>query len=333
MGKASCWLALAWVVLALAPVEARVPYRIERLEINNQTHLSYRRFISDNPRGVVLYLHGIQSHSGWYVQSSQMLAENGYCVYASDRRGCGLNNQDRGHLQNYEDLIADIDAFLARIRADYPNLPVYLLGVSWGGKLSLLYETMRPGQVDGLILSTPGVKPRVNLSPWNRLRVLWYSGRRREVQPEIPIPIGGANLFTDDPKWQNWIEQDQLTLRRATARFYWENRKMDKKIKSQIKQAQAPILLLLAERDEIIHNEKTIRFLSNKAPEAKKGDLEIIEYARARHTLEFEKGMKRVVQDMISWLDRHNPHLVQTPPQAPVPVVSEPLPSELSSPR
>lgn len=284
--------------------EAKIPYRIEKLEINNQTHLTFRRYISDHPRGVILYLHGIQSHSGWYIQSCQMLAEGGYSVYAPDRRGTGLNDQDRGHLQHYEDLVADMDAFIARIHADYPNLPVYLVGVSWGGKLALLYETMRPGQIDGLILGTPGIKPKVDLSPWNKLRVFFYFWRRREVQPEIPIPIGAASLFTDNPKWQNWIEQDPLTLRRCTARFFWENHKIDKKIKRDAKRAQDPILLLLAGRDEIIRNDKTKKFMTEKMPEGREGRLDIIEYPSARHTLEFEDNRDEIVGDMLKWLNR-----------------------------
>lgn len=310
MRKVPCILSLVIVplfwgfsVTQAAPPKTGEP-QIQKLEINNQTHLAFRRYISTHPKGVILYLHGIQSHSGWYTQSCQMLAESGYTVYAPDRRGCGLNRQDRGHIQHYEDLIADIDAFLARIRADYPNLPVFLMGVSWGGKLALLYETMRPGQVNGLILSTPGVKAKVNLSLWDRMRVFYYSWRRREVQPEIPIPIESSSMFTDDQRWQNWIEQDPLTLRKATARFYWENNKMDKQIRRNARNAQAPILLLLAGRDEIIDNEKTIRFMGDKLPEAENDTLKIIEYPPGRHTLEFERYLRKVVADMVAWLNK-----------------------------
>jgi len=305
-----CWL-LTLPSLA-APPRATVPYQLGKLEINNQTSLAFRRYVSTHPRGVILYLHGIQSHSGWYIQSCQLLAENGYTVYAPDRRGSGLNGVDRGHVQNYEDLIADLDAFIARIHADYPGLPVFLVGVSWGGKLAMLYEVMRPGQVDGLILSAPGLKPKVDLSPWNKIKVFYYHWRNRDVQPEIPIPINRSDLFTDDPKWQNWIEQDPLTLRKCTARFFWENRKMDKQIKKWAKDAKAPILLMLADRDEIIDNDKTLRFMEKKLPESENGTLTLARYPTARHTLEFEANMRQVVKDMLTWLN-HQTSLLKQP--------------------
>ena len=289
------------------PSQARVASELSRLEINNQTHLSYRRYFADDPRGIVLYLHGIQSHSGWYIQSCEMLAENGYTVYAPDRRGSGLNRTDPGHLQNYEDLVADIDGFLDRIHADFPDLPVFLMSVSWGGKLALLYEAMRPGSVDGVVLSTPGIRPKVDLSTWNKLKVLYFFWRRREIQPLIPIPINRADLFTDNVEWQNWIDQDPLTLRKCTARFYWENQQMDKQTRRRIDRARAPYLLQLAGRDEIIHNEKTLRFLKRSLPGADANRLEVIVYPEARHTLEFEPNMREIVMDVVAWLNRWAP--------------------------
>ena len=44
----------------------------------------------------IVYLHGIQSHGGWYEGSCAHLAAAGFPVYFLDRRGSGLNEQDRG---------------------------------------------------------------------------------------------------------------------------------------------------------------------------------------------------------------------------------------------
>lgn len=287
--------------------EDRAPWEYQRLEISNQTHLTYRKYFADNPRGVVLYLHGIQSHSGWYIQSCEILAENGYTVYAPDRRGSGLNRVDRGHLQNYEDLVGDMDAFVNRIHADFPDLPLFIMSVSWGGKLALLYESRSPGSVEGIILSTPGIRSKVDLNLWNKLKVLYYFWRKRDIQPMIPIPIDRADMFTDDVGWQNWIARDRNTLRRCTARFYWESNQMDRATKKLIENCKAPFLLQLAGRDEIVNNKKTIKFLKKKLPGATENKLEIIEYPGARHTLEFEKNMREIVMDVVAWLNRWAP--------------------------
>ncbi len=47
-------------------------------------------------RAVVVMLHGIQSHSGWYEGSGEHLAQAGVSVLAPDRRGSGMNGEARG---------------------------------------------------------------------------------------------------------------------------------------------------------------------------------------------------------------------------------------------
>ena len=52
--------------------------------------LYYRTFAPDGAaRGALIYLHGIQSHGGWYVETGAELARRGYAVYLPDRRGSG----------------------------------------------------------------------------------------------------------------------------------------------------------------------------------------------------------------------------------------------------
>ena len=83
--------------------------------------LACRRYVPSGgrrPRGLVVYLHGIQSHGGWYDASSRRLAEAGLAVYLPDRRGSGLNAADRGHAESWEQLAADVVAVEDRALAD-----------------------------------------------------------------------------------------------------------------------------------------------------------------------------------------------------------------------
>ena len=61
-----------------------------------------------------------------------------------------------------------------------------------------------------------------------------------------------------------------------------------------------PVLLLLAEQDRIIDNERTRRFVERFAS----SDEETIEYPGAHHTLEFEPEPERFIDDVIGWLGR-----------------------------
>jgi len=59
---------------------------------------------------------------------------------------------------------------------------------------------------------------------------------------------------------------------------------------------------MLAEKDRIIENNPTRRFFRRFAS----GDKQIIEYAGAHHTLEFEPTPDRFVGDLIEWLKKHD---------------------------
>ena len=55
---------------------------------NDGLQLQARRFPQQGNRlGRLLLLHGIQSHSGWYLATCQALSQAGYEVLFVDRRG------------------------------------------------------------------------------------------------------------------------------------------------------------------------------------------------------------------------------------------------------
>ena len=95
---------------------------------------------SETPRGFVVALHGIQSHAGWYEHSSRRLADTGYEIIFLDRRGSGLNEEDRGHAPHVDRLVNDVVQLLSAVRRrrdrQAPSAPIILSAVSWGGKLA-----------------------------------------------------------------------------------------------------------------------------------------------------------------------------------------------------
>src|SRR5689334_10539782 len=77
------------------------------------TALPYRRFgAQGKTRGSLVYLHGIQSHGGWYVETAAALAERGYTVFLPDRRGSGACGEPRGHFDSPDQLVEDVGRFV-----------------------------------------------------------------------------------------------------------------------------------------------------------------------------------------------------------------------------
>jgi alpha-beta hydrolase superfamily lysophospholipase len=247
----------------------------------------------------VVALHGIQSHGGWYTHSCRLLAGAGYGVAFLDRRGSGLNEQGRGDAPGFRRLLDDVAEFLRAERSRPPGgRPLFLLAVSWGGKLAVALQKRHPGLADGLALLCPGLRPRIRPTFRQRLAVLW--ARLTSPRRLFPIPLDDPELFTANPRWQQFLREDPLALRRATARFLVESARLDGYLRFASRAVRVPVLLLLAEHDRIIDNARTRKVVGGFAS----ADREVIEYAGAHHTLEFEPDADRHVADLLRWLGR-----------------------------
>jgi pimeloyl-ACP methyl ester carboxylesterase len=134
--------------------------------------LGYVKYENPGAKTALIYLHGIESHSGWFAKAATLLRDRGYAVYCLDRRGSGINRENRGfvsgHVDSYKTLLNDIRAFIGPLRKRYDS--VFLLGVSWGGKLALGYGLTYPDDVRGLVLITPGIRALVDVSLFTRLK-------------------------------------------------------------------------------------------------------------------------------------------------------------------
>ncbi len=253
------------------------------------------------PRGYVVALHGIQSHSGWYEYSSRRMCEAGFEVHAVDRRGSGLNEQQRGHAPHHDRLINDVVQFLADVRhrrnREAPLSPVILLSVSWGGKLAVVTCAQRGEQIDALALLSPGICTRIRPRPDQRL-LLRLAGCLGLQHKQVPIPLDDPALFTEDSHWQQFIDEDPLTLHRASVGLLNCSLNLDRRANRAPERIRCPVLLMLAGQDRIIDNPATRRYFERIASTNRTR----IEYPAAQHTLEFEPNRAQFVADLIDWL-------------------------------
>jgi alpha-beta hydrolase superfamily lysophospholipase len=251
------------------------------------------------PKGLVVVLHGVQSHSGWYHNLGRTLAASGYVASFPDRRGSGANQADRGHARTAGRLIRDLVEWLRSLRAEYAGRPTAVAGISWGAKLAVIAAARHPELVDALALICPGLQPRVGVSGREKLQIAWSfltNPRRR-----FPIPLSDPSLFTASPEGQAFIAADPYSLREGTAGLMAASFVIDRLVGRAPARVRQPALLMLAGRDRIIDNTKTLEYFRKLASTAR----DVIEYPEGHHTLEFEPDPSRYALDIVAWLDRH----------------------------
>ncbi|MEZ5347527.1 MAG: alpha/beta hydrolase [Pyrinomonadaceae bacterium] len=106
---------------------------------------------SVTPRGVVVIVHGFNSHSGQYLWTGERFAENGLAVYALDLRGRGRSEGERYYVEKIEDYTDDIQTLVKQAKDENPGLPVFMLGHSAGGVTACIYALDHQNEIDGLI--------------------------------------------------------------------------------------------------------------------------------------------------------------------------------------
>lgn len=258
--------------------------------------LELRRYIPHGPpRADVVVLHGIISHSGWYDVSCTALAQRGFDVHALDRRGSGLNADQPGDVDSLETWVSDVVDYLAQLKQT--GRPTFLLGISWGGKLAPAVARQRPDLVAGLGMLCPGIYASQQPG-WFKRAALRVSGTMAVDRTTVRIPLQEPELFTDSPRWQAYIRNDPLTLRRITMRFARQDLRLTQYTRRSAGYLHLPTLLVLAGRDRIVDNARTRRYFANITA----SDKTLLEYSGAAHTLEFETDPQPYINDLAGWL-------------------------------
>jgi alpha-beta hydrolase superfamily lysophospholipase len=280
----------------------QAPPRRIRLRLHDGYETPVYVYDAADPHGhpPVLYVHGIQSHPGWFSGSGAFLAAGGHGVFQVTRRGSGENERDRGHAGSAEQLLRDVDdACLAALSATGASR-LHLLGVSWGGKLLAAYASADEPHphVASLVLVAPGIVPRVDVSTAAKLAIaaaLLFSPRR-----QFDVPLSEVELFTDNEEMRRYLRTDGCRLQRATARFLYASRRLDRMLRRRKPGSlRVPTTLLLASRDRIIDSSATRRVVERLT-----AGRAVVQTFDAAHTLEFEPDPLPYYQALLEAVSR-----------------------------
>ena len=117
---------------------------------------------SGTPRAVLQISHGMAEYASRYAPFAEACTAAGIAVYAHDHRGHGGSidvTTPRGHYADQDGwakVVADLDDVHHRIRANHPNVPVFLLGHSMGSFIARAFLVRNPDALAGAIISATG---------------------------------------------------------------------------------------------------------------------------------------------------------------------------------
>ncbi|MFB8188296.1 alpha/beta fold hydrolase [Microbacterium sp. NPDC055988] len=258
------------------------------------------------PRGVVQLLHGVGEHAGRYGALIGALTGAGFHVYADDHRGHGrtgirqhggpekLGRLGVGGLRAAEDAVWQLTGI---IRDENPDLPLVLLGHSWGSFLAQMLVNHHPEAWDAVILSgsalrTPGF---LNAAPLN---ARWAKDEGATGLEWLSRDPAVWAAFADDPLTTD-VPLLKLFGPIEAARLYGRPAKdLGRDI---------PMLLLVG-RDDPVGGPRSVHKLADEY-RSRSGltDVTTLVYPDARHEIFAELQQEEVRADVLAWLDKHIP--------------------------
>lgn len=210
-------------------------------------------FEAKDARGVAIVLHGYAEHCGRYREVAHVLVQAGVAVFSYDMRGHGRSTGRRGHVDRYEDYLADLRA--ARAQAD-----ALAAAAGCGARRALVAHSngslvalralidADPPAVDAAILASPFLALRLPVPAIKRgaARVLSRILPALAMSNELRLEI-----LTHDAGKLAERAADTLCHGVATARFFTEATAAQARVRAEASRIRVPTLWTIGGADQI----------------------------------------------------------------------------------
>ena len=107
------------------------------------------------PKGAIVLVHGYAEHGGRYARVLDAMAAARWAAYAVDLRGHGRSDGPRAVVDRFDAYADDLEQVVARARAELPDRPVFVVGVSLGGLIAMRHAFAHQAGVAGLVALSP----------------------------------------------------------------------------------------------------------------------------------------------------------------------------------
>ncbi len=301
-GTAPLWLMVGCTPLVNAPGTPVTTARIEqhRFVTADGAELPLRSWLPERlpPRATIIALHGFNDYSNFFASAGTYLAEHGIASYAYDQRGFG-GSPGRGLWSGIDAYTDDLAVFSRELRKRHPGVPLYILGESMGGAVTIVAMSggNRP-DVDGVILSAPAVWGRETM-PWYQRWLLAVASR---TLPSLQLTGKGLHIApSDNSEMLRALGRDPLMIRGTRVdTIHGLTNLMDRAL-IQAPQVPGPVLVLYGKHDQVIPKEPTLKMLDQMPATTRR-----VFYEQGYHLLLRDLHRDKPLADIVAWLENHN---------------------------
>ena len=279
------------------------------------------------PRGIIVISHGMAEHASRYARFAASAVEEGYAVLAGDHRGHGATAAPGGfgfvaEQDGWDTVVADMSTVMDAARRAWPDVPVFLMGHSWGSFLARDLAARRGGDLAGLILLGTGS----GVGALTRPATAICAGESRLRGPRHPSRLLNAlafgpyqRHFAPNRTEADWISRDAKEVDRyvadpwcgfvCTSSFFRDlvagQGVVNTASHAAAVPAELPMLLASGDRDPVGAMGRGVQRAATLYRRAGVREVSVLLYPGGRHELLNETNRDQVTGDILTWIDGH----------------------------
>jgi alpha-beta hydrolase superfamily lysophospholipase len=279
-------------------------YKTGTMRMRDGVDVYYRAWLHpDAQRPILLLMHGLGAHTGWFIDMGNSLNEQGLTVYAMDHRGFGRSGGMRGHAAQAMMPVRDAQAVLEEIRKRHPGTPVSILGHSLGALFALHMaaddSAAAQHRVAGMILVNPGIAVTWKV-PFGRQLAMAVGGLRGSTRQWSLAP--GHELMTTNDEAKRMLDADNYWQRTQSAAFIYQVAlRLRTSAMRRAQSIRTPALVIQCEGDLSVVPAASRRCYDMLGSSDKTWKT----YPNFSHDFEFEPNRGPLDADIVSWVLGH----------------------------
>lgn len=277
---------------------------------------------SGDIKGIFHLVHGMTEYIGRYAPLFEKLADAGYLCVGFDNLGHGnsAREEDLGFIASkngWSLMVDDVKLFADNIKAEFPNLPYYLMGHSMGSFITRVAVSRYSDLADKYICcGTAGSNPAAGVGVFLCSIIKAFRGERA-ISPFLEsIAFGSYNKrFDGDTKYE-WLTKDRDIIDKYAndklCTFHFTVSAM-KDLMTLLKNCNSkkcfantrsdlPILLIAGDMDPVGNYGKGVKEVYDNYKASGKCDVTIFLYKDCRHEIHNDTSREQMTEDILKFI-------------------------------
>jgi alpha-beta hydrolase superfamily lysophospholipase len=256
-----------------------------------------RSWVTASP-DILLILHGLGAHSGWFIDMGNKLAARDVTVYAMDHRGFGRSGGVPGHIDNFHAYVEDINFIVTTIHERHPEASIHILGHSMGGIFASHYAAKYQSALTSVLFLNPWIQDTSQTPILTTLRILLGGIFKSRRYWQL---AGGSEVMTTNPEAIQLLHTDTYWCRKQTSSFLYQLFLMRSVVLKNAKLISIPGLVMQAEADKAVVSEASHNLYEKLANNNKRWKT----FPGYEHDSEFEADRTMLDNEVVTWIAEH----------------------------